>query len=106
MDAIASSEVTHFATLKPIPGPVGRFVAHADGGLLPLERPGRAPECPMYRPYGLVQAWTLTTGADRSPGYRYSIIEDPVQLIDIDTEKDFHRAETALKGGLCDFLRH
>lgn len=101
--ALASNEVTNFGTLKPIQGPMGRFAVSSGRTLLPLKRPENSPNCLHYRPYGLVQAWTLVRGANRRAGYRYAVVDDPVQLIDIDTEEDFRRAEAALRGGLYEF---
>jgi len=104
VSAMASSDVMSFNTLKPVAGPIGRFVVRDGQVLQPLKQRNNS-TCGYYRPYGLVQGWSLSKGANHLQSHRYAVIDDPVQLIDIDTDEDFQRAEIVLQEGLRDFAK-
>jgi len=86
--------------LKAVP----YFRIDGDGRLTPLTTQNNSAvghTGTYYRPYGLFSGF-LSTGKALS-GFYYHRIQDPISLIDIDTEDDRQIADAVLREGLFDF---
>lgn len=95
---LKSGNYASFQTLRKMPIQNGKHITVEHGKTSPIRTPGLNRPNTYYRPYGLLSGAVCLNNLQ--PGYtqcRYHIIDNELELIDIDTEKDFSIAERVIQ---------